>query len=143
MYSYNEQDNTVSYETAVSGTVTVDFKTFFTRQWVIAHLHWNGGYKHMISHEQWIQAYLLCDGFGANIDPLMASYQDYDWSHVRDSSDDAFSNVAQFLATAVNWFGGDFEAVYNQHVTDIERIQQSQPEVSMLLGVIDYNLIDD
>jgi hypothetical protein len=41
-------------------------------------------------------AYLLCDGFG-QIDGRWAREQCWDWSHVRDSSDEALARCADYL----------------------------------------------
>jgi len=135
-YTYNEQTDTVSYELFNNETVTVDFKTFWIRQLVMDHMHYNGKFKNMVNGQQWLEAYLLCDGFGKGIDPLMAASQSYDWSHVRDSSDETLLEVAQYLATAVNWFGGDLEAMYQQHRNDVNRIKINNSEIDMLLGVV-------
>ena len=58
-------------------------------------LHFNG--KKFIGHNaRWEKAYLLADGFG-QISKASAIEQCWDWSHVRESSDEAISAVAKFL----------------------------------------------
>jgi len=59
-------------------------------------MHFNGKLNHLLTPEQWINAYLLCDGFGG-IDYGFAKEQCFDWSHVRDSSEEALEVVAKFI----------------------------------------------
>ena len=71
------------------------------RTFVISFLHYNGQFKAKLSSQQWLKAYLMCDGFGS-IDAQWADEQCYDWSHVRDSSMEAFEKVATQIK---KWIG--------------------------------------
>lgn len=49
-----------------------------------------------LTPEAWREAYLMADGFGT-VDLKFAEEQCWDWSHVRDSSPDAFKRMAEFI----------------------------------------------
>ena len=66
------------------------------RKEVISYLHYNGENKDKISEGQWRSSYLKADGFG-QIGMMKAMQNDWDWSHVRDSSPEAFENIYQYL----------------------------------------------
>lgn len=101
--TYNPESDTVTIETEF-GTEEIPFRTYLARAFVTAHLHWNGVYKSILSLEQQEQAYLMCDGFGnlADLHPLSDTRTHWDWSHIRDSSYDAFEKVADWIAS-VKW----------------------------------------
>lgn len=61
------------------------------RDLVVAHLHWNGKYASDLTDKQWLKAYRACDGFGGDYKG------DFDWSHVRDSSEETFKKVAEMI----------------------------------------------
>lgn len=64
---------------------------------VMSYLHYNGSRRALINNEQFIKAYLLCNGFGNGISLAFANEIEFDWSHVRDSSPKAFDNAAAYL----------------------------------------------
>ena len=66
------------------------------RQLVIECLHHNGSKRNRLTNPQFVQAYLLCNGFG-DIDIHTANDQCYDFSHVRDSSPIGIDRCAEFL----------------------------------------------
>lgn len=59
-------------------------------------LHYEGSKNHLLTSEQYVNAYLLCNGFGV-IDREIANDQAFDWSHVRDSSPIAVDRAAQYI----------------------------------------------
>lgn len=69
------------------------------RAYVMDRLHCGG--KHFIGNgSRWEQAYLLGDGFG-KVTREWAEGACWDWSHLRDSGDEAINRIVLFLvATA-------------------------------------------
>ena len=59
-------------------------------------LHWNGAKVKLLTDDQYVTAYLLCNGFG-DIDREIANDQAFDWSHVRDSTPIAIDRAAEYL----------------------------------------------
>lgn len=70
------------------------------RSFVIEHLSWSGILKQNLKPYQWIELYLMADGFG-KIDRAFAESQSWDWSHVRDSSEQAFHLMYEYLMIRV------------------------------------------
>ncbi len=66
------------------------------RKIVIAALHYNGEMRSLLKSPEYERAYCMCDGFGT-ISRKAARAQCFDWSHVRDSSDSALSDAAEYL----------------------------------------------
>lgn len=68
------------------------------RVYVMDRLHPKG--KHSIGnglrHGRWEQAYLLGDGFG-KVTRDWAEDQCWDWSHIRESGDEAINRIVLFL----------------------------------------------
>jgi mannitol-1-phosphate/altronate dehydrogenase len=59
-------------------------------------LHWNGPKVKLLTNDQYVAAYLLCDGYGT-ISQEFANDQDFDFSHVRDSSPIGFDRAAEYI----------------------------------------------
>lgn len=55
------------------------------RDVVISFMHYDGRNRFKLDVNRWEALYLMADGFGV-IDRPFAREQDFDWSHVRDSS---------------------------------------------------------
>jgi hypothetical protein len=64
---------------------------------VMSYLHYSGSRRKLINDEQFIKAFLLCNGFGDGISVAFANEIEFDWSHVRDSSPIGFDNAAAYL----------------------------------------------
>ena len=61
-------------------------------------LDFTGMFHSIIPPESQWHAYCLCDGFGKmTSEQLRGINGGWDWSHVRDSSDEAMKECAQFL----------------------------------------------
>lgn len=67
------------------------------RVFVVSFLHWNGKNYGKLTHAQEIRVRALADGFGPGVDPETEPDMFWDWSHVRDSSEEAFVAMAQTL----------------------------------------------
>ena len=68
------------------------------RPLVIACLHYEGEIEHLISSDLQWDAYCEADGFGyLDADSLAEINDGWDWSHVRDSTDEGFARVADLL----------------------------------------------
>lgn len=64
------------------------------RRWVMDYMASVGQYRARLTDEHWKIVYLsAADGFG-RIERAKAEEQGWDWSHVRDSSVEAFRNMA-------------------------------------------------
>ena len=77
------------------------------REVVVAFLHYKGMFRTVTSKVADKMARLLCDGFGQlsekNLNPKDL-YPLYDWSHVRDSSDEGIAQCAAYLRhRAIAW----------------------------------------
>lgn len=59
-------------------------------------LCYKGKKRGLLTDAQYVKAYLFCNGFG-DIDLQFALAQDFDWSHVRDSSPIGFDQCANYL----------------------------------------------
>ena len=68
------------------------------RKLVLDCLHDAGSKRQRISHDQFVKAYLLCNGFG-DIGQDDAYDQCFDFSHVRDSSPNGIERCAAYLKT--------------------------------------------
>ena len=68
------------------------------RPLVIACLHYEGEIEHLVSADLAWDAYCEADGFGyLDAESLAEINEGWDWSHVRDSSDEGIARVAQLL----------------------------------------------
>lgn len=67
---------------------------------VMSCLHYNGANRQRVSDQHFVEAYLLCNGFG-DIDASFARDVGFDWSHVRDSTPIGFDRAAAYLRTVV------------------------------------------
>ena len=67
----------------------------------MAAMHCMGELRSALSDGHWARAYCECDGFG-EVSFVEASVKlEWDWSHVRDSSDEALERVACFVRKAL------------------------------------------
>lgn len=62
------------------------------RSSVMEYMHHNGSDAWRLDEARWQDLYFLADGFGT-IDRQFALAQCWDWSHVRDSSPEAFQRI--------------------------------------------------
>ena len=70
------------------------------REIVCAYLHWNGSCRELLSADEHMEVYVLADGFGPIGRKALSMH--YDWSHVRDSSDEAMRRMAEAITNIVN-----------------------------------------
>jgi len=63
-------------------------------------LHWNGSLRGIVGSELDTHLFVMCDGFGKRTAAELAD-MDWDWSHVRDSSDEAIARAASMLRAVV------------------------------------------
>lgn len=62
---------------------------------VCSYMHYDGENKGKLNNRQWCEVYMLCDGFGKLPTLRYASdVLEFDWSHVRDSSEAAVKAAA-------------------------------------------------
>ncbi len=61
---------------------------------IVDHMHYKGTVR--LSSEDFIKAYLLGDGMG-KLSFEEAKKQDFDWSHIRDSSVNALEEINKFI----------------------------------------------
>ena len=108
-FELNTDTQTVSFECPLTGEIDEEpWLVYYARGFIGEHLHYNGRYKSIVSDSLWLECYLDCDGFG-EVDQRRAAYDlEFDWSHVRDSSDLAMLRVADRLAK--RWDTGSIEA---------------------------------
>ena len=71
------------------------------RKSVIGYMHYNGDDYGRLNSFQWETVYLAADGFGS-INIQWARQQSWDWSHVRDSSPEAFRRMWQLICKMHN-----------------------------------------
>lgn len=131
--TYEPTTDTVILESEF-GLEIIPFRTFFARSFVQEHLHWNGRYsKGILSNEQQQQAYLLCDGFGnlADLHPLSDARVNWDWSHIRDSSYDAFERVADWIAS-VKWVENSLDKQVQQCRDNLVSLREHGVEIGLL-----------
>lgn len=65
---------------------------------IVSVLHWNGENKDKFTDEERYNLYLMCDGFGKRSrEELLRINDGWDWSHVRDSSHDTITQVADHI----------------------------------------------
>jgi hypothetical protein len=69
---------------------------------VMAAMHRMGDLRGALSDGHWSAFYCLCDGFGEVNFVDAAIRLQWDWSHVRDSSDDALAEVASKVRAALS-----------------------------------------
>lgn len=67
------------------------------RNAVMAYLHYTGENHDRLSRSQWEGCWFLADGFGKQMDRKFAEEQCWDWSHIRDSSEEALERIWQVL----------------------------------------------
>ena len=77
-----------------------------TRKYVMKYLHWTGEKHDVLTDEQdSYLRYYLADGFGnlseQDLDREIIQDMMWDWSHVRDSSVQAFSKMARYILKEV------------------------------------------
>jgi hypothetical protein len=71
-------------------------------KFVMDHLHWKGKRYGTLSDVQELHIrYFIADGFGnlseQDLDQEMILDMMWDWSHVRDSSDEAFEQIKKYI----------------------------------------------
>jgi hypothetical protein len=68
------------------------------RSLVVDYVHSTGRFSQELPDKVFWEVYQLGDGFGRLPPEMLAEINDgYDWSHVRDSSDEAFAEMATHL----------------------------------------------
>lgn len=72
-------------------------------KFVVSFLHYNGENKSLISPKQYRELFQMGDGFGEMTPEQLTEFDLWgDWSHIRDSSDEAIEKIYNKLA---EWFG--------------------------------------
>lgn len=69
------------------------------RDFVMDHMHYSGDFRHFLSEREWSAVYLCGDGFGTVDADFASTKLEWDWSHVRDSTDEAFLDMAATIQT--------------------------------------------
>ena len=67
------------------------------REMVMDYMHFNGKHRDELSGDDWVEVYLLGDGFGPLDFGAADLMVEWDWSHVRDSSVEAIRNMYEHL----------------------------------------------
>ena len=112
------------------------------RDSVISYLHWDGENRKKLTENYRRKLYLLCDGFGS-IDEETAKEIEWDWSHVRDSSMSALSNVQKALTSLMNttrnglFIIGQFSWRYKDvwHYADLVELSEFDKEQFRIVGL--------
>ena len=67
-------------------------------KFIFHYLNFNGDHANVLPQNLQLKFRLLADGFG-KIDPSMDQFEDmiWDWSHIRDSSDEAIAKIADSI----------------------------------------------
>ena len=85
----------MSNETNHHGAETMTEKQQVTWNVVVSHLHYNGELQGLLRSQDHDALWALADGFGRMpINELRELHIDRDWSHIRDSSDEALDRIA-------------------------------------------------
>lgn len=66
------------------------------REHVMAFMHRTGAHRDLLTDRQWGFVWLCGDGFGT-VSESFARRACWDWSHVRDSSDEGFYRMAEAI----------------------------------------------
>ena len=101
-------DDTGEYfvrQETMQGLVDTPIHKFYTRNFAIAYLSYNGIMRNNIDDNLFTELYLMCDGFG-KIDYKEANDICFDWSHVRDASLEAFEMVCDRITEVKQYYGG-------------------------------------
>jgi len=81
-----------------------DFSKRYVRKFVVDHLYFHGSLRLLLTNKQQWQAYCLADGLGKCSEAELKEINGgWDWSHIRDSSDEALREMAEFILKAANW----------------------------------------
>ncbi|GAF70197.1 unnamed protein product [marine sediment metagenome] len=89
------------------------------RRFVMDFMHSTGARRTELDYADWGSVYLRGDGFGP-VDHAFASRQlEWDWSHVRDSSDEAFLDMAAEIQTCLRYRVA-LNDLKNQHAAAIK-----------------------
>jgi len=99
-FNLNAQTMNYTYTDYEGQTIESNWHEDFTRNFVISFMHYNGSRTNFLSNKHYESCYLLADGFGSGLSLSFCKEQSFDWSHVRDSSDEAFKNMADYLLNA-------------------------------------------
>jgi hypothetical protein len=73
------------------------------RDFVMDHMHTLGVHADFLTEAEWARVYLCGDGFGPVTESFASSQLEWDWSHVRDSSDEAFLDMAAEIQTTIRY----------------------------------------
>lgn len=70
---------------------------------IVSHMHFNGNrYRKDLTDEQMWTIYCLADGFGKMTSAELSKINGgWDWSHIRDSSDEAITRMANRIRDMV------------------------------------------
>jgi hypothetical protein len=65
---------------------------------VTEHLHWDGAHRGSLPNNVFSELYVMADGFGQHDAETLATINGgYDWSHIRDSTPEAYTRMADHL----------------------------------------------
>ena len=74
---------------------TTDYNTAW--KVLVQFLSHTGLYRYVLTDSAYIRVRMLADGFGTGISPTTKEHTFWDWSHVRDSSEEAVFKMASKL----------------------------------------------
>jgi hypothetical protein len=89
------------------------------RDFVMDHMHTLGMRSSLLADAEWIRVYLCGDGFGPVTESFARDRLEWDWSHVRDSSDEAFLDMAAEIQTTLRYREA-LNDLKNQHAAAIK-----------------------
>ena len=112
---------------------TVSYKEWLARGFVVAHLANSGRFSRLVTPGAWNAVIRLADG----LRPWSAELEKYfeggfDWSHIRDSSWEAFVAMAEFLAETL--WNKPFDCIMAEKLVAAARFADKD-----LLTLADYN----
>lgn len=133
-YTFNPNNQTVSFSSWDGEEEQVSFSELYIRNFVMKHMSYKGSCRSLVPSHVWEAAYMMCDGFG-KMDHYTASVVlEWDWSQVRDSSSEALKEVAQYLMDALQW---DTVTIDNQIQKHLDQSIGRNP----LVGVVPFEQI--
>lgn len=103
-FTFNPFNDTVTWIDPTGEVRTMTYLAWNARKYVVEYLHYDGQVKGNLTPSEEVQAWTLCDGFG-HCDLNELDRIGWDWSHVRDSSDEAMIKTAEYIRRRV--FGKD------------------------------------
>lgn len=119
-YTYHPETGMVSvcdeslveagYDTRESATRTISYAEVFAHWLVAEHMRYNGANRKAVNYELYYMLYWQGDGFGILTPKLFIDIA-WDYSHIRDSSPEAYRNMAETICSRL--YGTTLDSMIN------------------------------